>query len=366
MGLKKWRTLESAVGAEIVLDGKRYVNFAGSSYLGLSANQEIIEAGVAMLRISGCGAQLARHYQIATRAHQEAESEAAKFFDTQSALYLPGGYYFGLVAIAAVRKDFSTIFFDEWAHFSLREAIAASGLKNYAFRHLDVEDLEAKLAQHVLADEKPLIVTDGMYSTFGDIAPLEDIARTASSYDGHLLVDESHSFGVLGSRGRGASEHHNVGPSSIVIGGSTGKAFGVLGGIIPASEEEVAAFRTTPVARGASGGMPASALMCARSLKYVREHPELLQRLRTNVAHMKDGLRRIGLSVGDSVAPIASFVPKDRPPQELQERLLLEGIFVLHSTYIGAGPAGVIRCCIFADHTSEHIDCLLDSLRRLL
>src|SRR5690242_10503071 len=103
MELNKWKSIESPVGAEIVLDGKRYINFAGSSYLGLAGNQEIIEAGVAMLRTSGCGAQLARHYQISTHAHLEAESEAAKFFDTQAALYIPGGYYFGLVAIAAMR-----------------------------------------------------------------------------------------------------------------------------------------------------------------------------------------------------------------------------------------------------------------------
>jgi len=152
-----------------------------------------------------------------------------------------------------------------------------------------------------------------------------------------------------------------------VIGGSTGKAFGVLGGIIPASDEEVAAFRAAPASRGASVGQPAAAAMCARSLQYVREHPELLSRLRENVAYMKASLRKLGLEVGDSIAPVATFVSgSGQSMQALQERLMTEGIYVLHSTYIGAAAGGVIRCGIFADHTTQHIDRLSDALLRLL
>ena len=364
--MNKLRTVESPVGAEVVLDGRRYINFSGSPYLGLSANARLLEEGIAVLRDSGFGYQLPRHYHFATSAHQEAELEAATFFDSQAALYLPGGYYFGLVSIAAMREKISMILFDEWAHYSLREAIAASGLPSHAFRHLDAEDLEAKLKRQVGAGQ-PLIVTDGLFSTFGEIAPLDELARVASPYGGRLLVDESHSFGVLGKLGRGAGEHHNLDTSSIVVGGSTGKAFGVLGGIIPGTSEEVASFRATPAARGASGGMPASAAMCARNLRYVRQHPELLQRLRTNVKRVKGGLQKLGLDVGDNVVPIAAFVTtQDKSMAALQERLMLEGIVVLHSTYIGASARGVIRCSIFADHSNEHIDRLIDTLRRLL
>ena len=362
---KRLQTIESPVGAEIVLDGRRYINFGGSSYLGLSANVEIIEAGLNTLRESGGGYQFHRSYGIATRAHQEAESQAALFFDTKAALYLAAGYYFGLVSIAAMRNQFSTIFFDEWAHHSLREAIAASGLENYPFRHLDVGDLETKLKLNLRSNQRPLIVTDGLYSTFGEIAPLEELAHVMESYEGRLLVDESHSFGVLGKLGRGASEHHNMPASSVVIGGSTGKAFGVVGGVIPASEDEVSTFRRASAGRGAAAGLAAAASMCAKSLRYIRDHPELLLRLRASVAYMKTGLRKIGLDVGDSVAPVATF-RCEGSMQTLQERLMSEGILVFHSTYIGAGANGVIRCGIFADHTREHIDRLLDALRRLL
>lgn len=361
------KTIESPVGAEIILEGRRYINFGGSSYLGLSGNPKILEAGSDVLRECGSGYQFHRNYDIATRAHQDAESQAAAFFSTPAALYLAGGYYFGLVAAAALRHKFSTVFCDEMAHHSLRDGAAAAGLPIYTFRHLDTEDLQAKLKQHSRANERPLVATDGLYSTFGEIAPLDQFAAVMAPYDGRLLVDESHSFGVLGNTGCGASEHHNIPFSSSLFGGSTSKAFGVVGGIIPTTEEEVAVCRATPAGRGASAGLPAAASMCARSLSYVRQHPELLSSLRINIAYMKSGLRKIGLEVGDTVAPVAAFVPgPDLPIRALQQQLLSEGIYVLHSTYIGAGARGVIRCGIYADHTRDHIDCLLDALRRLL
>jgi len=198
MGMSRPKTIESPVCAEIVVDGRRYINFGGSSYLGLSARPEIVEAGAIALRLCGSGYQFARHYEIATFAHQQVESEAARFFDSEAALYLVGGYYFGLVAIAALRERFSAIFFDERVHHSIREAIAASGLPNHAFRHLDAEDLERQLRRHVHANDKPLVATDGLFSTFGEIAPLDELAHVLTPYGGRLLVDESHSFGVLG------------------------------------------------------------------------------------------------------------------------------------------------------------------------
>jgi 8-amino-7-oxononanoate synthase len=136
VGLK---TLGSAVGAEVVIDGRRYINFAGSAYLGLASRQEILDAGISVLNECGSGAPLARSYGVFTQAHQEVELQAARFFGCEAAFYVASGYYFGLVAIAALRDSCGVIFFDELAHFSLREAIAASGLRSFACRPLDAE-----------------------------------------------------------------------------------------------------------------------------------------------------------------------------------------------------------------------------------
>lgn len=367
MATPSLRSVESPVGAEVVIDGRRCVNFGGSSYLGLSTHKAIAEAGAATLLSSGSGYQFAREMNLANRAHQEAERVAAWFFNSSNAIYLASGYLFGLVAIAALRKEFNTIFYDEWAHYSLCEAIAASGLPAHAYRHLDAEDLKSKLKSQLGANERPLVVTDGLYATFGEIAPLDLLAQAMMPYGGRLLVDESHSFGVLGETGRGAREHHHLAPSTALVGGSTGKAFGAVGGIIPASEDEIAAFRATPAARGASMGLPAAAAMCAMTLRYVHEHPELLLRLRENTAYLKSRLGGIGLDVGHSIVPVATFTAgSDESMQSLQQRLMSEGIHVFHARYIGAGSAGVIRCGVFADHTREHIDRLVEALSRLL
>jgi 8-amino-7-oxononanoate synthase len=361
------RTLESPMGAEIVVDGNRYLNFAGSCYLGLGGVHEILESGACTLRATGAGYQLSRHFGLVSAALQDVESEGARFFATESALFLTTGYHFGFAAVAALRDRFSVIFFDELAHYSLREAIAASGLPRHTFHHLDAGHLAELLARHCAPRALPLIVTDGMYSTGGEIAPLDQFAGALESYGGRLLVDESHSFGVLGEHGRGASEHHSIPASAALIGGSLSKAFGAVGALIPANASEVAALQATPVYRGAAVGLPAAAAMCAQSLRYVRAHPELLQRLRDNTAYLKAGLRRLGLEVGATVAPVAAFaLGSKQSMRSLQERLLAQGIWVLHSDYIGAGPEGVIRCGIFADHTRLHLDRLLDSLRRCL
>jgi 8-amino-7-oxononanoate synthase len=364
---QKQMTLQSPIGAEMSLDGRRYINFGGSSYLGLACKPEILEVGADTLRTTGAGYQFPWFFSMVTRAHQQVVQEAATFFGSASAVYLPGGYHFGFAALAALRSRFSSIFFDEVAHYSLREAIAASGLRNFSFRHLDAADLGTALEQHLRAGERPLVVTDGLYSSLGEIAPLEELAQAMRPYDGRLLVDESHSFGVLGALGRGACERYRISAEEAIIGGSMNKAFGVTGGLIPASEADADALRETPVGRGASPGLAASAAMCAFSLKYVREHPQLLQQLRVNVRRVKEGLRRLGLEVGINEAPIAGFTAGGASDMEkLQARLLAEGIFVPHLSYIGAGSSGVMRCGIFADHTEEHIGRLLESLGRLL
>jgi 7-keto-8-aminopelargonate synthetase-like enzyme len=362
------RSFESAVGAEIVLSGRRYISFGGSSYLGLASNPHILEAGISALRQCGSGAPVPSNHHVTTRALVEVETEARKFFASPTSIYVNAGYYFGLAAVAAVRAHYHAVFFDEFSHYSLLEAIAAAGLPRYSFRHLDLDDLACQIKQCLGAKQRPLIVTDGLFSTVGEIAPLDELVLIASAYDGRLLVDESHSFGVLGPTGRGAVEHHTLQDARPLRGGSLGKAFGTCGGIILAEESDAEPLRDSAVGRGASTGLTAAAAMCAASIRFVGEHPELLVRLRENIRYLKEGLARLGLAIGgDASAPIASFrTASGTATRSLQQALMKQGIFVYHSTYVGAAEGGVIRCGIFADHTREHLDALLDALRILL
>ncbi|MDT9598349.1 aminotransferase class I/II-fold pyridoxal phosphate-dependent enzyme [Sphingosinicella rhizophila] len=367
MGRIEPRISGAPVGATIILDGRVYSNFGGSSYLGLSGHPELVDAGVRALIATGGGYQFPRNHGIATRPHLDVEHEAARFFGSEDAFYFAAGYYFGSLAIEATASQFSAIFYDEWSHFSLREAIAASTLPGHAFRHLDAGHLVELLRDKLKAGERPLIVTDGLYSTLGEIAPLADLAALAASHDGRLIVDESHSFGILGETGRGAVEEHRLERESFIHGGSTGKAFGAVGGLIPASTQLVDAFRLTSIGRGAACGLPAAAAMCAASLRHLRQSPALLAGLRQNVRYLKSRLREIGISVDDNVVPIATFSTGSRQGNEaVRSRLLEAGILIFHSHYIGAGDAGMLRCAVFADHSFEQIDTLARLLSETL
>lgn len=359
--------IDSAVGAEIVVDGRPYVNFGGSSYLGLSGLPEITEAGVAALRQWGAGAPMPANHQATPPVYAEAEGEAARFFGSEAAVLSGGGYVFGLMALTGLRREGEVIFYDELCHFSLRDGIAATGVVAVPYHHLDAEDLKRSLSERLRRGEWPLVVTDGLYSSRGAIAPLAELAEAIAPYEGRLLVDESHSFGVLGATGRGALEQHGLAPDRVVRGGSLGKAFGVSAGVIPATDGEAASLRSTGVGRGATPGIPAAAAMAAASLRHVREHPDRLERLRRNTAQLKAGLNGLGLAAGDSIAPIASFsLGSEAANLALKARLLEAGIFVYRTTYIGAAPGGLIRCAAYADHRAEHIDRLVETLRSLI
>jgi 7-keto-8-aminopelargonate synthetase-like enzyme len=361
------RKLESATAAEIVVDGRTIVNFAGSPYLGISRDPALISAATDALRKYGARAYIPPEHGLVTQPHLDVESESAKFFGTASALYLASGYLLGLTVLTGHRSRFDAVLLDESAHYNLRDAAAASGAVVRTFKHLDCDSLKAQLVQMRRENLRAVIAVDGMCPTFGSIPRLEVYAELASKYGAWLFVDESHSFGTLGATGRGAVEQCGLRPEQALCGGSLGKAFSATGAVLVGSAEDIVPLRSTPCVRGSSWGMVAGAAMAAASLRLVRSRPEILVRLRTNIKRFKTGLRRMGLDVPDTVAPLATFVAGSAAQmQSLQQRLLAEDFFVLHSRYAGAGPDGAIRCSVFGDHTDEHIDAFLSVLARLL
>jgi 7-keto-8-aminopelargonate synthetase-like enzyme len=361
------KVMSGPLGAHIVLDGVRYANFGGSSYLGLSGHPDILEAGAAALRSGGAGYQFARSYGIASPAHLDAEQEAAHFFGTEAAQFLTGGYAFGAIALHGFRTGDHVLFLDAWAHMSLMEAAAASGLKTVRYAHLQIEDLRAKLREHLRAGQVPIVLTDALFSTIGEVAPLDAINEAVAPYEGVLIIDESHSFGVLGESGRGALERFPKVGERAIVGGSTGKAFGVLGGIMPSDAARIERFRQAPAARGASVGLPAAAAMAAASFRHVARHPEIVGRLKANTARIKSSIAKLGMSIGDMDIPVVALTFET--PQEaarVHAGLVDQRIYTLLSDYVGASAGGTIRIGIFADHSNEQLDGLVASLASLL
>ncbi|KQV82190.1 hypothetical protein ASD15_08980 [Massilia sp. Root351] len=361
------RQVQSPSCARVTVDGRELLNFGGSGYLGLDGNPFLAEEGAAALRKYGVHSQLGRHYGFASVPNLDAETAARDYFAVDGAMYFGTGYLFGLIAIPALAEVCDTIFIDEAAHYSLRDGAQASGKPVHHFAHRDADSLARLLARKLATGQRPLIATDGMFPTFGTVAPLAQLARLARRHDGWLAVDESHAFGTLGANGRGAVEACGVPRERVVAGGSMAKAFAAHGGIAVGPAGMMERLWRMPAARGAALGSSAGAAMSAASLRLVRRQPELRARLLANSRQLKRGLRELGQAIDDNDSPVAAFVPGNAAHMRgIQARLMEQGIFITYSNYVGAGPEGALRIAAFADHSEDDIQRLLSALGRLL
>lgn len=356
--------LQSAAGAEIVIDGRSYLNFGGSSYLGLSSHPAILKAGAAALLARGSGMPMPFSQGPSVPETAELEQTAASFFRVEASLLFSCGYLFPLAAMAWLDPSRHVVFVDEFAHFAISDGVRASGVTAHCYRHCDPADLRARIRASISANQTPVVATDGLFSTFGNIPPLDELLGVCRAYDGMLLVDESHSLGTLGVSGRGATEQFGVTGPDIISGGSLGKAFGTCGGIALGSSEIIRNLKSTSVGLGAGKGAPHLAAMCAESLKLVKCTPLLVDRLRANTIHLKQELSQIGFKVEHNDAPISAFsLGSFEANRACKAELFKRNIFVYHSQYVGADKHGVIRLAVFSDHTSDQITHLIQELK---
>jgi 8-amino-7-oxononanoate synthase len=361
------REIESISGAHMIVDGREMLNFTGCCYLGICGEPELIEAGTKALKRCGSLGQIPRHYGALAKPYADAEAAAVEYFQSEAAMFFAAGYLFASIALQGLSAKYDVIFLDEKAHYSIRDGAAATHKPVVWFRHTDVEDLEQKLRENLKEGQRPMVATDGMFPTYGNIPPLDAYARCLEPYDGWMVVDESHSLGVFGDHGRGIVEKFNLPRTRIVAGGSMAKAFCAYGAVAVGTKECIEDMRKSAPARGAASGMTAAAAMTAASLFYVARHPELLAKLRQIIAYTKRRVNELGIAVEETESPNVTFsVGSPEEMQRIQANLLEEDIYIMYSNYIGAAEGGVLRCSLFADHTVEDIDRLISALKKNL
>ncbi len=375
--------MESPPGAETVIDGRSYIYFGGTGYLGLAGHPEVIEALRDAATRFGVHTATSRTGVGASLPLLEVERRAAEFFGTDEAYYFASGYMGPqVIAQMASRETQAPIVcIDEASHPCGQEAARLVSADIRQFRHLDSDSLAALLSALPRTDAPLIVMTDGVFPLTGEIAPLDAYVDLLSSHGrGCLLVDDAHGVGVLGDRGRGSLEWREVwdrgvnaelrSPSpQVFLCGTLSKAVGGFGGIIPASTSFLDCLRHhIPGYAGASAPPSPVAAATEKALEILMREPGLRRNLRRNATRLKTGLRALGLPVSDSpTAHVGLPIGDQTTMLRLHEALKKQGFLVPYlRTYPGVGSEGIMRFAVFATHTPEMIDDLLALLRRLL
>lgn len=376
--------MQSPPGAETTIDGRRYTYFAGTGYLGLQGDLDVIRATCTAVRQFGIGSATSRNRVGNTPPVLEVERRAAELFGTEDAFYFASGYMSPAVVLSMLRDQFDAVLIDELAHYCLEEAAAGLRCPVVPFAHRSADALAEKLVEVGTASHKVAVMTDGVFSALGRLSPVADYWDLLADHPGSmLLVDDAHGYGVLGEHGRGSLEHAGLWGDEVNSRwpgkdddrpalwtcGTLSKALGGFGGIVPGSADAISILKSdSPYAYAASAPAVPAAAASAEALRIVIEQPEVLQQLRQNVAQLRSGLRELGLDVEDSpAAVIAVQLETADQMRHIQESLAERGIWIAYvPTYSGVGPEGLLRLAVFATHTTEMIDHLLGELASLL
>jgi len=352
------RTIESPQGSWITVDGKRVLNFCANNYLGLCNHPQLKEAAQRALEKYGVGPGAVRSIAGTMNLHLELERRLAEFKGVEAAINFQSGFCANLATIPALVGREDVIFSDELNHASIIDGCRLSRAKIVRFAHRD-----AKSLQEVIEAEEDyrrgLIVTDGVFSMDGDIAPLPGLVEVAEEHNLLLMVDDAHGEGVLGRGGRGVVDHFGLHGRVDIEMGTLSKAFGVVGGYIAGRKKIVEWLRQ----RGrpfifSSAVTPADAAACIAAVDLLESSTELVDRLWDNTRYFKEGMRSLGFDTGKSETPITPVMLGEASlAQEFSRRLFEEGVFAMAISYPTV-PQGLARIRVMnsASHSREDLD----------
>lgn len=358
----------SPPGPETVIDGKRYLYFGGTGYFGLHSHPAVIQAGVRAFQKYGTHSATSRSGFGNNPVLLELESRLKGFFDQEEALTYPSGYLSILLLAQALAGRYEVIFIDEAAHFCVHDAAGAMGKSIFTFKHRDPEDLRRVLTTKLKPAERPLLLSDGVFPTFGRIAPVADYAAIMKAYNGLIGLDDAHGVGVLGPNGRGTYEYFGLRSASSYLGGTLSKAFGGHGGFIVGPRDLIEKAKSKTGAFVGSTPIPTPlAAATAKGIEILRLHPEMRVKLHRNAALAKAGLKALGIPVEDTPVPIIAWtLGSEKKMIKTQQELMKRGIAIAYLKYAGAPAAGVLRVTIFSTHTAGQIKRLIDELAKVL
>jgi glycine C-acetyltransferase len=354
-------SLQGGNGPVIAINGKKLINLSSNNYLGLANHPRLIEASIKATERYGVGAGAVRTINGTLDIHDELEEKLAKFKHSEAVIVFQSGFNCNMGAISAVMTKKDAILSDALNHASIIDGCRLSGAKIIRFEHADMEDLRAKAkeARESGLYEKLMVITDGVFSMDGDIAPLPEIVKIAEEFDLITYVDDAHASGVLGKNGSGSATHHNlVGKIDFQIG-TLSKAIGVVGGYVAGSRDLIdwLKVRARPFLFS-TANTPGDAAACIEAINILTESDELVKKVWENGNYLKKGLKELGFDIGHSETPITPCIIGDaEKAQQFSKELFDAGVYA-KSIVFPTVPLGTarVRNMPTAAHTKEMLD----------
>ena len=362
-------TVESGQGAYLTIKGKKKLNLCSNNYLGLASNPRLKKAAIQAIEKFGVGPGSVRALSGTNILHIELEERLAEFKKEEACLVLQGGYVANLAAIQTIMGKEDIVISDELNHASIIDAIKMSQIKNkFIYKHRDIKDLKVKLVEIEALRKTPksngelpivLIVTDGVFSMDGDLAPLPQIVELAKKHNALVMVDDAHGEGVLGNHGRGIVDHFNLHGKVDIDVGTLSKAFGVIGGFITGRKSLIEYYRqkARQFLFSTALSIPDTAALI-EAVKTLEESDALVKKLWENASYLKKNLTKLGFDCGQSETPITPVMLGDENLAiNFSSKLLENGVFAT-SIRFPMVPKGKARIRVMPSsiHTKKDLD----------
>ncbi len=363
------RTIESPQGAWLVVDGQKVLNFCSNNYLGLANHPRLVKAAKTALDHYGVGPAAVRTIAGTMVLHLELESRLAAFKGVEAALTFQSGFNANLAAIPALVGKGDGVYSDELNHASIIDGCRLSGAKIVRYPHTEAEGLRQVIEQHKGENfNRSLIITDGVFSMDGDIAPLDEIYAVAHEFGYLLMVDDAHGEGVLGNGGRGIVDHFDLHGKVDIEVGTLSKAFGVVGGAVAGNQVIIDWLRQRGRPFLFSSAMTApDVAACLAAIDLLEESSELVDKLWENTKYFKGQMEQLGFDTGLSSTPIVPIMLGEAPlAQAFSSRLFEEQVFAMAIGFptVPRGKAR-IRVMNSAAHTRNDLDQGLAAFERV-
>lgn len=354
---RKLVALESVQGSKVIIGGKEVIQLSSNNYLGLTSHPRLRKAALEAVETYGAGTGSVRTIAGTLTMHEELEKKLALFKHCEASLVFQSGFTTNQGVLSAILTPQDVVISDELNHASIIDGIRLTKSARKVYKHVDMKSLEEALIETQNYRNR-LIVTDGVFSMDGNIAPLPEIVLLAEKYDALIMVDDAHASGVLGKNGRGTVNHYGLDGRVHIQVGTLSKAIGVLGGYVagPKVLIDYLIHKGRPFLFSTSHP-PAVTMACIEAINVLLEEPELIDKLWENTKFFKRGLEELGFNTGNSSTPITPVIVGDEALSHRFSDLLLQyGVFAQGIAFptVAKGLARV-RTIVTAEHSEKEL-----------